>query len=102
MKTDYYSGHRRYVLCFDVPDNRRRAKLVKCLRNYGARVQRSVFEAVLDHKKFTEMETGVMKIVNPGEDSFFAYHLCANCEKRVLRHGRQIAPENGRETVFVV
>ncbi len=101
MMKGYYAAHRRYVLCFDVRDDRRRARLVKRLRDFGDRVQRSVFEAVLDDAGFQRLQAAVEKTIDPGEDSFFAYRLCPPCEARVLRLGRQDAPHDGREAVFL-
>ena len=34
-----------YVICYDIPDNRRRNQLAKELKGFGTRVQYSVFEA---------------------------------------------------------
>lgn len=101
MKDGYYAAHRRYVLCFDVRDNRRRARLVKRLSDFGRRVQKSVFEAVLDDAGFRRLQAVVEKNLDLGEDSFFAYRLCPPCEARVVRLGRQDAPHDGREEVFL-
>lgn len=98
---DYYAASRRYVLCYDVPDNHRRARLVKCLSNYGSRTQKSIFEAVLDTRLFSRMERDVLTIINPTTESFFAYYLCAACENRVRRYGTGVDTSKGREMFFI-
>ena len=39
----------RYVICYDIPDDKRRIKVARCLDGYGDRVQFSVFEALIDN-----------------------------------------------------
>ena len=40
---------RRYIVLviYDITENKRRNRMVKCLERYGVRVQRSAFEAFL-------------------------------------------------------
>lgn len=64
------------VVCYDVADDRRRARLDRKLKNYGERVQRSVFECHLDDKQFLEMAASLGKLIEPAEDCLFCYTLC--------------------------
>ena len=45
---------RRYIVLviYDITENKRRNRMVKCLERYGVRVQRSAFEAFLTKKKY--------------------------------------------------
>ncbi len=40
------------IVAYDVVDNNRRRKLAKLTRNFGARVQKSVFEMDIDNQNY--------------------------------------------------
>ena len=42
----FVEDERRYIVLviYDISENRRRARMVKCLERYGVRVQKSAFE----------------------------------------------------------
>jgi CRISPR-associated protein Cas2 len=94
----------RYVMCYDVPDDKRRTRLSKCLDGYGDRVQYSVFEAVLDRALFDNMIRDVLELIDPEADRVSIYALCGACAGRVARLGAPplsgVVP--GEEEVFIV
>ena len=92
----------RYVVCYDIPDDRRRTRLAKRLDGYGDRVQDSVFEAVLDRMLFDRLVEDVKGLTEPVEDRVTIYPLCASCAKRSLRLGLASKDVPGEETVFIV
>ena len=58
-----------YLVTYDIPSNKRRKKVSDLLEGYGKRVQYSVFECVLEPKKFTELKQRLRKRINLEEDS---------------------------------
>lgn len=71
-----------YLVSYDIPDDGRRTKLAKALKDFGGRVQYSVFECLLDNRElFDRMRARIVKIINEKEDSVRVYSLCAGCEK---------------------
>jgi len=96
-------GPLRYVICYDLPDDRRRTRLAKHLEGFGDRLQFSVFETVLERAQFEAMVTGIESIIDSEEDSVIVIPLCAACHERRLRLG--VAAKNrdyGEEIVFIV
>lgn len=92
----------RYVVCYDIPDDKRRTRLAKCLDGYGDRVQYSVFEAVLDRTLFDKMVAAVREIIADDEDQVMIYPLCAACVPRRLMMGAAKGREMpGDEIVFI-
>ncbi|MBF0214928.1 MAG: CRISPR-associated endonuclease Cas2 [Magnetococcales bacterium] len=91
----------RYVICYDISNNKRRRRLSICLDQYGSRIQESVFEAVLDLDLFKQMTAEVEQKINAKADAVRIYMLCATCVKKVERLGIP-GPIPGEETVFVV
>ena len=92
----------RYLICYDIPDNKRRAKVAKCLIGYGARVQFSVFEALLDQGLVAKLTGKLEKLIDKKQDSIRIYALCAACAGKTRKLGRYPAgPEIGEKRVFI-
>ncbi|AIE73549.1 MULTISPECIES: CRISPR-associated endonuclease Cas2 [unclassified Synechocystis] len=64
-----------YIICYDIPDDRRRKKVADLLEGYGVRVQYSVFECYLSAKKLKELQRRLRKQFNQNEDSIRFYPL---------------------------
>ena len=96
-------SERRYVISYDVTDNRRRNRIVKVLQAFGARIQKSVFELVAAPEVLGECLDRLRPLVKPDEDSVAVYPLCRRCSA-----GREYlvtAAERdaiGEEEVFIV
>lgn len=50
-----------YLICYDIPDDKRRKKIADILEGYGSRVQYSVFESVLNAKQYKELRKRLKK-----------------------------------------
>lgn len=61
------------VVCYDITDNGRRAVVASEIENFGARVQRSVFECHLSEGDFTELRMRLMLHIAAGKDSIRYY-----------------------------
>ncbi len=81
------SETQRYVVCYDIPDDRRRNKVAKCLDGYGDRVQFSVFEAVLSRVLFDRLEADMRRLMKMDEDQVTLYPLCGACAPKRVRLG---------------
>lgn len=77
----------RYVVVYDIPDDRRRNRVAKWLQGHGQRVQYSVFECSLDEGQFRRLWQGLGKRIRAEEDSVRAYRLCPACAARVMTLG---------------
>ncbi|SLM31159.1 CRISPR-associated protein Cas2 [Desulfamplus magnetovallimortis] len=76
------------LVCFDIVDNRVRYRVVKTLKGYGVRVQKSVFECSdMTEHKFLKLVAAMEKLIDHGEDTVRYYPLCAGCVKRVEYSG---------------
>jgi CRISPR-associated protein Cas2 len=82
-----YNHLSRYLFCYDIADDRRRRQLVKCLEDYGCRVQFSVFELLLNDRLLEQMKKKVDEVVDYEQDSIMIYELDANCEQKIIRNG---------------
>ena len=75
---------RRYIVLviYDITDDRRRTRLVKCLERYGIRVQKSAFEAFLTEKKYERMMELTSGLIDPATDSLRVYLLANHTSVR--------------------
>jgi CRISPR-associated protein Cas2 len=68
------------VVSYDVVNDRRRTRLAHALKDFGERVQYSVFECLLDAEALETLRRRAEKLIDPTEDSLRIYRLCRECE----------------------
>lgn len=75
---------RRYIVLviYDITDDRRRTRMVKCLERYGIRVQKSAFEVFLTEKKYERMMELTSGLIDPATDSLRVYLLANHTSVR--------------------
>ena len=73
-----------FVVAYDMPDTKRRTKLLKALKGYGVHTQFSLFECELDEKEIEKMLVHIHKIIDPKEDAVKVYRFCRECLHHVL------------------
>ncbi|MDD3535988.1 MAG: CRISPR-associated endonuclease Cas2 [Candidatus Cloacimonetes bacterium] len=79
--------HTFYLICFDIVKDRTRYRCAKQLLNYGKRVQKSVFECILNDAQFLELKRKLDQIIDQETDSLRYYILCKSCAENVLVTG---------------
>ncbi len=78
-----------YLICYDIVDDHRRLKVSKLLETCGCRVQKSVFECVLDEKRQEQLQKRLLKLLNKRQDQIRFYPLSAHCRCKVTVLGVQ-------------
>lgn len=76
-----------YAVTYDIPDDRRRLRVSNLLEGYGYRVQRSVFECLLDEDPLKELTGRLKKEIDEQADRIRIYPLCKACTGKVLLMG---------------
>ncbi|MEA5594750.1 CRISPR-associated endonuclease Cas2 [Rivularia sp. UHCC 0363] len=90
-----------YLVCYDIVSDTRRNKVSKLLESYGLRVQKSVFECVLDEQQYKSISKLLMRLVNKREDQVRFYPMSAHHRCKVAVVGTQ--PElNIDDAAFIV
>jgi len=87
-----------YVVSYDVPDDRRRARIHSVLTGFGVWVQYSVFECFLDRQQRVLLESRLLKEIHQGEDTIRIYGLCGACLSKVEILGQGKPPQE--DTVY--
>jgi CRISPR-associated protein Cas2 len=81
------------LVSYDVPDDRRRARLAQTLKDFGERVQLSVFECTLAAEALDRLRERLATLLDRNEDSLRIYRLCAECRENTEVVGLGRAPE---------
>lgn len=76
-----------WVFTYDVADNRRRTRVMNLLRNFGVRVNFSVFECVLTAEEAAALAGRLARSLRRGKDHLRVYGVCAACQQRRSVHG---------------
>lgn len=71
------------MISYDIVDDKKRLKLMKFLKDYGNRVQKSVFECNLSPGIYNQVKSGVAEIINKREDRVRYYRICKGCVEKV-------------------
>ncbi len=71
------------LVSYDITDDKVRFRLARTLKDFGKRVQRSVFEADLDEAELGRLRKKLEKVALDSDDSIRLYRLCEACLKTV-------------------
>ena len=75
------------IACYDISGARERRHASKFLESYGARVQRSVYELLLDGETNDRLQAAVADLAVGPVDSLRLYNLCPTCRTKVQVFG---------------
>ena len=94
------------VVCYDVntetrEGRRRLRRVAQVCKNFGQRVQKSVFECQVDEMKFEQLRKKMLKEVNLELDNLRIYRLTEPREKRVEEYGSTRTVLFDEETLVV-
>ena len=70
-----------YVISYDIVCDKKRNKAANVLKDYGTRMQKSVFECYIGKTALEELLAKLDNIIDPKEDSVLIYTLCGACAK---------------------
>ncbi len=88
------AGKKFYVISYDVVDDRRRFRASEALKDFGRRVQKSVFEARLDAETLSKLLDRLDGIIDKATDNILVYSLCEPCVGRKRCMGLKIIGED--------
>lgn len=80
------------LVCYDIIDDRRRAKVARMLEGYGERVQKSVFECYLDPRREAELRRELARLADAACDRVRFYTLCGRDLNLILNWGCRAPP----------
>lgn len=88
------------IIAYDIAHPRRLNRVARIMKDYGKRVQKSIFEAEIDEKTFNEMKLRVEMVLNKREDGVKYFPLCNRCSDRPIAIG--ICAESPSDDPYVI
>ncbi|MCS6817927.1 MAG: CRISPR-associated endonuclease Cas2 [Blastocatellia bacterium] len=77
-----------YIISYDISDDKRRTQVSEILKDFGTRVQYSVFECLLTEDQFLVLLRRLRSHIDPATDSLRCYRLCQGCVDEIIVEGR--------------
>ncbi len=90
-----------YLVSYDISDTKTRNKIADTLKNFGQRVQYSVFECRLNEKRWKSMYGQLVKMPLEADDSIRLYPLCENCAVKIRIIGTPGRPNHPSNLIIV-
>ncbi len=85
------SLRKRFIIAYDISDNRKRNKIFNLLKDYnGNPLQKSVFECMLKKESLTELSEKIVAVIDRKEDSVIIFPLCKMCNDNKLSLGIKV------------
>jgi CRISPR-associated protein Cas2 len=81
------------VVAYDIAQPKRLAKIARICRDYGVRVQYSIFESHLTEEEFHDFWHRLLEEIDEDEDRIIAYRLDAKAARRTLTAGTMVCSE---------
>lgn len=94
------------VVCYDVntetaKGRKRLRRVAQVCKNYGQRVQKSVFECQVNDMKFEEMRRKLLKEISEAEDNLRVYRLTEPRDRHVETYGQSWTTNYDEDTLIV-
>lgn len=89
------------IVAYDIANPRRLLKVAKIMKDYGLRVQKSIFEVEVSERQFREMKMRAEAIIHPPADGVKYFPLCDRCADTMECIGiYAAAPEDAKAVVI--
>ncbi len=76
------------LVTYDIANDRVRTRLAHKLKDYGKRVQYSVFEADVGEGELVKLHKMLSQVKREADDSIRIYRLCGECKKHIKIWGK--------------
>lgn len=92
----------RYIVAYDIANDKNRRKIGEALEAFGRRVNYSVFEIQIKTKvQKNALEEELLRLLSPKNDSLRFYHICANCIEKSWSLGDEPPPFEQNTVYFL-
>lgn len=77
-----------YIVSYDLSDDKLRNKVAKELKNYGRRVQYSIFECQISKKQMEQLYKKLLSVMQrENNGNIRIYYICARCMEQTQTIG---------------
>ena len=90
------------VVSYDIVNDQKRAKVANILKDFGGRVQYSVFECRITEKQVAELKNLLTKAIDLSQDNIRIYSFCQECTSRIILIGQSNSSVKEQPDYFLV
>lgn len=91
----------KYIICYDITENKIRQRVAKLLETWAARVQNSVFIGELTVRQAASLQQEILRLTKKArEPLLMMVPLCATCEEKLWIKG--IPREDWQEQEYII
>lgn len=92
-----------YIITYDIEEDRDRNKIMKILKDYGNRLQYSVYQCNLDEKNLMALVKKLQKRLRSQNDSIIVFKLCNKCYSEIRMYGskKEILSRDDDDVIIV-
>ncbi|MFP4041028.1 MAG: CRISPR-associated endonuclease Cas2 [Desulfosudaceae bacterium] len=87
----------RMIVAYDISDPKRLQRVAKVMKDFGVRVQKSIFEVSLSSSAFRQMKARLEEEIQWESDGVKYFPLCERCESRLEIIGQGIFVDPDQE-----
>lgn len=84
----------RYLVAYDITDDRNRDRLAKILLDFGQRLQESLFICNIEPEQKSQLLERAEQTINPIDDKLHIVPICNQCWQSVEAIGIAAKPED--------
>lgn len=88
------------LVAYDITDPRRLQKVGKLCKDFGVRVQYSIFECRLEAARFADFWAQLEELIEPESDRLVSYRICASCSREIMTAGTMVSARKVITYVF--
>lgn len=81
------------IVAYDICEPKRLARVARICKDFGVRVQYSIFECHLPEDRFDDLWRRLMETIDESEDRIVAYKLDARCARQTMTAGSMVCSE---------
>ena len=89
------------IVAYDIADPRRLNKVAKIIKDYGVRVQKSIFEVDVAAGRFKEMKARIDDLIEASKNGVKYFPLCEKCAGtvKIIGQGVYIDPDEEYQVI---
>ena len=88
------------IVAYDIVHPRRLKRVADCCKDYGFRVQYSVFECHLEAPRFEEFWTKLNQLIDKREDRIVAYPVPGDAQRKIRSTGTFVLTDRPVSYIF--
>ncbi|MDY0300865.1 MAG: CRISPR-associated endonuclease Cas2 [Trichlorobacter sp.] len=89
------------IVAYDIANPKRLQRVAKIMKDYGLRVQKSIFEVDIDEHMFAVMKLRIEAEIDIEQDGVKYFPLCSRCCNTAITFGKAIKTVKNEKYIVI-